>query len=162
MENAVYSLFPLYLTVKLRFAKILPRGKMQTRSVFFMQNYSLEGKKNMRSLSRWIFVSGLLCFAAGCQETPDNEPAANAPQPPLPPPPPPAPAVGAQGAADDDSVPVEVVDPRVFAKEQAAADELEKLGVFVVREPPDKQVTSANFMGNRKRSTRKCSTCCRL
>jgi Leucine-rich repeat (LRR) protein len=99
----------------------------------------------------WLAFAALVCvIAAGCPEMTDDKPAANAPKVSSPPPPPPPPNVGAQAGADDDSVPVVEVDPKMFAKEQAAADELEKMGLLVIREGPEKVVTSVNFMGKGK------------
>ena len=64
-------------------------------------------------------------------------------------------AINEEGVGDDGSEPVEEVDPKEFAKEQAAANELEKTGALVVREGPEKQVTSVNFIGQGKKIDRK-------
>jgi hypothetical protein len=100
------------------------------------------GKKIMRTFALLAFVSLVGLIAAGCPEMPDTKPAANAPKPPPPPPPP----NGQQGAADE-SAPVEEVDPQQFAQEQAAANELDKMGFLVIREGSEKVVTSINAMG---------------
>jgi hypothetical protein len=102
----------------------------------------------MRNFQQLLLVLGLLLFAAGCPEMTEDKPQANAPKAP-------AAAAGSEGVADDGSEPVEEVNPQEFAKEQAAAAELEKAGVFVVREGPEKQVTSVNFMGQGKKVDKK-------
>jgi hypothetical protein len=158
------------------FAYLLPWSKMLPKypvPIPFIQT-----RKNMRNFQRLVVVFGLLLIAAGCPEMMEDKPQANAPQPPKAPQPAPPPAappasaagnggvaeadaqpdmirlkpsanIAGEGVAEDGSEPVEEIDPKEFAKEQAAASELEKLGAFVVREGPEKQVTSASFMNNK-------------
>jgi hypothetical protein len=104
----------------------------------------------MRKFALLAFVAFVGLVAAGCPEMTESKPGAKSTQSP----PPPPPAVGGLAADDDQYVTVEEVDPRQFAKEQAAADELEKMGFLVIRES-EKVVTSVNFLGNNRKIDKK-------
>ncbi|MCC6124129.1 MAG: hypothetical protein IT426_04160 [Pirellulales bacterium] len=102
----------------------------------------------MRTFALLAFAAFVGLVAAGCPEMSESKPGAQSAQAP---PPPPPPAVGGQAADDDQYVPVEEVNPQQVAKEQAAADALEKMGFLVIREGPEKVVTSVNFLGNNRK-----------
>jgi hypothetical protein len=106
-------------------------------------------RKIMKKFFLFAALAAGLSISAGCPEMTEKKPEQVASKPA-----PPPPGVS-QEVYDDQSTPVEEVDPKQFAAEQAAADELNKMGFLVMREGEDKVITSVNFLGNHRKIDKK-------